>query len=252
MLGWRRIVGLAALVVLGTGAAAATVIGVARARNGREWRSAGIVPVRYGVEIQAVYTAGGDPLLVANFSPDGSLATARWSICSRPPGSVCVPAGSHHGVLNPGPRPPGTMFRATARFPGRTYAAQVTWQGRVTALSRPRIRGYARAGARVVPIPATWRGGWGTEFDQLGVEACKTRSAHRCLMVSGGQLGCRDHSSGVVSRSIEGRYLFALDARSPADEACAGVGYGSQSEIPVWPITRTVVRSAPRGPVTKR
>jgi hypothetical protein len=99
-------------------------------------------------------------------------------------------------------------------------------------------------------MPARWRGGWGTEFDQLGVEACRTDSARRCVMVSGGQLGCPDHSRAVLGSSIKGWYVFALDARSPADQACAGVGYSSESAIPVWPIGQTVVRSPPRGPVT--
>jgi hypothetical protein len=71
-------------------------------------------------------------------------------------------------------------------------------------------------------------------------------------MVSGGQLGCPDHSRAVIRSLITGWYVFALDARLPADEACAGVGYGSESAIPVWPIGRTVARSAPRGPVAVR
>lgn len=208
--------------------------------------------VRDGVEIQAVFTSAGNALLVANFSPDGSLATPRWSICSPRPGRSCVAAHTRQAALNPGPRPRGTVFRATARYLGRTYTAQVTWHGRVTAISRPSLSGDPRVGARVIPVAATWRGGWGTEFDQLGVEACRTSSAHQCVMVSGGQLGCPDHSRAVMPSSVKLRYLFALDARSPADEACAGVGYGSESALPVWPTSRTVVRSAPRGPVAAR
>ncbi|HET7047826.1 MAG TPA: hypothetical protein VFI54_06100 [Solirubrobacteraceae bacterium] len=67
--------------------------------------------------------------------------------------------------------------------------------------------------------------------------------------MSGGGLGCPDHSRGVARHTIKGRYLFALDARLSADEACAGVGYSSESAIPVWPVGRTVARSAPLGPV---
>jgi hypothetical protein len=239
-------------VVLGAGGAAAVFDGVAGARTqGAQARTAaGVLSVRYSVQIQAVFNRSGNPLLVANFSPDGSLATARWSICSPPPETRCVPGRAHNHALEPGARPTATVFRATARYLGQTYSAQVRWRGRITAHSRPRLLGAARVGARVNPVPASWTGGWGTEFDQLGVEACRTRNARRCVTVSGGGLGCPDHSRAVARRAIKGWYLFALDARSPADEACAGVGYSSESAVPVWPVGRTVARSAPLGPVT--
>jgi hypothetical protein len=104
-------------------------------------------------------------------------------------------------------------------------------------------------GARVSPVRGVWAGGWGGEIDQLGVEACRTSNARHCVTVSGGELGCPDHSRAVIQRSIEGWYLFALDVRTPADSACSGVGYGAESAIPVWPVGHTVARSAPRGPV---
>ena len=123
------------------------------------------------------------------------------------------------------------------------------WHGRVTAASRPRLLGQPRVGARVNPVRAGWTGGWGNESDQLGVEACRTKTARHCVIVSGGGLGCPDHSRAVARRAIKGWYLFALDARSPADEVCAGVAYGSESDIPLWHVGRTVARSAPLGPV---
>ena len=222
----------------------------ARGRIRPASKPAGGSSVRYSVQIQAVFNRAGNPLLVANFSPNGSLAIPRWSICAPPSGSICVAGRTHDRALEPGPRPAGTVFRATARYQGRTYSAQVRWHGRVTARSRPRLLGRPRVAASVKPIPAIWTGGWGTEFDQVGVEACRTKSARRCVTVSGGQLGCPDHSRAVIRNSLKGLYLFALDARSPADEACAGVGYGSESAIPVWPVGQTVARSAPRGPLT--
>jgi hypothetical protein len=188
---------------------------------------------------------------VANFSPNGSLATANWSICAPPPKRKCVPRRTGgHGLLRPGPRPAGTVFRATARYLGQTYFAQKRWHGRITADSRPRLLGRARVGMRVNPVGATWTGGWGNEFEQLGVEACRTRKGRSCVTVSGGALGCPDETRAVIRRAIKGWYLFALDARSPAEEVCSGVAYGSESAVPVWPTGRTVARSAPLGPVT--
>jgi hypothetical protein len=248
----KRTAGVVLVVAAVCGGGAASAIdGVAgaRARSVHAPTPARISSVRYSVEIQAVFDLAGNPLLVANFSPNGSLATARWSICAPPPKSTCVPRHVGDHALEPGPRPAGTVFRATASYLGHAYSAQVRWRGRISADSRPRLRGQPRVGARVNPVPASWTGGWGNEFDQLGVEACRTKTARHCVTVSGGALGCPDHSRAVARQAIKGWYLFALDARSPADEACAGVGYGSESDIPLWHVGRTVARSAPLGPV---
>jgi hypothetical protein len=253
MSGSRSVAGVVlTVVVVGAGGAAAVIDGVAgaRARTAPVRGPAGTSSVRYSIQIQAVFNRSGNPVLVANFSPDGSLATARWSICSPPPKRTCVPGHARDHALEPGPRPAGTVFRATARYLGQTYSAQVRWHGQITAHSRPHLLGQPRVGARLNPVPAIWTGGWGHEFDQLGVEACRTRNARRCVTVSGGGLGCPDHSRAVARRPIKRWYLFALDARMPADEVCAGVGYSSESALPVWPVGRTVARSAPLGPVT--
>ena len=103
---------------------------------------AGTSSARYSVQIQSIFNLRGNPLLVANFSPNGSLATAHWSICSPPPKRKCVPRRTGgHALLQPGPRPAGTVFRATARYLGQTYFAQTRWRGRITAE-------FARAPAR--------------------------------------------------------------------------------------------------------
>ena len=72
-----------------------------------------------GVGIQAVFDAAGNPELVANFSPDGGLAKARWSICSPPDVTRCTPT-PHLVALRPGPVPAGTVFEASATYEGRT------------------------------------------------------------------------------------------------------------------------------------
>jgi hypothetical protein len=109
----------------------------------------------YGVQIQAVFDRVGDPLLVANFSPDGSLATAHWLICSPDSEAPCMSAAAKDGSLEPGPEPASTRFVATARYTGRTYSAAVTWQGRVHAVSAPALGGSAREGRVVHPLPAS-------------------------------------------------------------------------------------------------
>ena len=198
----------------------------------------------YGVAIQAVFNGAGNPLLVANFSPDGSLATPHWSICPPDSGGACTIAAAKDGSLETGPEPARTRFVASARYAGRTYSAAVTWQGRVQAVSAPALRGIAREGRVVNPLPARWTGGWGGEFDQLGVEACATASGTRCRMLGGGELGCPDNTSRPRLRGwFTGWYLFALDARLAKDDACAGTGYFANADLPPWEVSETVVRS---------
>lgn len=255
---WRKVGALILVLLLTGGVAVAAAYALGNttaqrhpandARDHDSTASAEGSAARYSVQIQAVFSPSGDPALVANFSPNGALATPRWSICS-PPRYICVSARARHHELSPGRHPAGTVFRATANYFGHAYTARVTWHGRVSAVSRPILTGFPRVGALVTPLQARWRGGWGREFDQLGVEACPTTTSRHCVMVSGGQLGCPDHSRAILPKSVDAWYLFALDARSPADGVCAGVGYSTESVIPVWPLGRTVVRSAPLGPV---
>lgn len=238
----RRVLVLVALV--GFGGAVAT--GASFASSAHRERAPG-----YGVQIQAVFSAAGNPVLVANFVPNGALATAHWSICPPSAQSTCSVAASRHGALTTGPEPAGTRFVARARYAGRTYSTAVTWQGSVQALSAPGLAGSAREGAVVDPRPAQWTGGWGGEFDQLGIEACATPSGSRCWMLGGGELGCPDNSSRVRLRGwFTGWYLFALDARLARNNACGGTGYRSNVGLPLWNVAPTVVRSSALARIT--
>jgi hypothetical protein len=100
----------------------------------------------------------------------------------------------------------------------------------------------------VSPVAGRWIGGWGTEFDQLGVEACRTASGFRCRMLGGGELGCPDASSAPrLGGWFTSWYLFAVDARMPKDDACAGTGYLANADLPLWKLGPIVVRSRPIG-----
>ncbi len=205
---------------------------------------------RYSVSIQAVFDREGNPLLVANFSPNGALAAPRWSICPPASKGTCRPARTGQ-LLEPGPEPAGTRFLATARYAGRTYRASVVWRGQVHATSAPGLLGLIREGDIVTPVPAEWTGGWGGEQDQLGVEACATRGGARCRMLGGGELGCPDETSRPrLEGWFTGSDLFAVDARFARDVACAGTGYSTNADLPLWPLGATVVRSRALGRVT--
>jgi hypothetical protein len=202
------------------------------------------------VAIQAVFDTAGNPLLVANFIPDGSLATATWTICPPGTNTICRSADSNRGVLQPGPAVAGTRFVATAVYGGISYASAVTWRGQVHALSRPMLRGKRQLNGVVIPVAARWSGGWGNEFDQLGVEACRSARGRTCRMLGGGELGCPDKTSRTrLGGWFTGWFLFALDDRSPRDEACAGTGYTTNADLPIWKLGPTIVRSGPLGTI---
>jgi hypothetical protein len=232
---WRRVLVLPALLVVGGAVVAGASFGPSTHRPR---------PPTYGVSIQDVFNAAGNPLLIANFSPDGSLATPRWSICLPDSGGPCTPAATKDHALEPGPEPAGTRFVATASYAGRTYSAAVTWQGRVQAVSAPTLGGTPREGGVVDPLPARWTGGWDGDLDQLGVEACATARGTRCRMLGGGELGCPDRTSRPRLRGwFTGWYLFALDARLSTESVCAGTGYITNADLPLWKVGETVVRS---------
>lgn len=206
--------------------------------------------VRDTVQIQAVFDPTGDPFVIANFN--GAGLPPRWTICSPAPNSTCDHLKqTHRSSLRSGPEPAGTVFVASDIAGGHTYTARITWHGRVRALAPPRLLGPARFGAQVTVAAGRWTGGWGGEFDQLGVEACRTRAATGCVVLSGGQYGCPgEPPNATVGGWLPGMFLFAYDLRIPRDQACAGVGYSYPGAIPPWPAQQIVARSGPAGPVT--
>jgi hypothetical protein len=222
-------------------------VGVAVSSEGHPARGLPPNPPRYAVTIQAVFDRAGNPLLVADFAPDGSPAVPQWAIC--PPGGIaCRSAESHRRELAPGPEPAGTRFVASAAYGGHTYTASVAWKGPVRALTPPSLTGSRRVGGVVNPVGGRWSGGWGSETDQLGVEACRTLRGHHCRMLGGGEYGCPDRTSRTrLTRRFVSWYLFALDARMPKDALCAGTGYSSNVDLPLWKLGPTVVRSRALG-----
>ena len=238
--GWCRVVVSGLLVATSGGAA-----------HGRVQGSRVAARTRFSVQIQAVFNPAGDPLLVANFAPNGALARPRFSICPPARPHRCHPASSHGRELEPGPEPAGTRIVATASYRGHTYAASVVWHGRVHPLSRPRFTGSRKMGSVVTPVAARWAGGWGSEFDQLGVEACRNAGGHHCRMLGGGELGCPDNSSSPrLGGWFTGWYLFALDARMPKEVLCAGTGYSANADLPVWKPGATIARSRALGRIS--
>jgi len=213
-------------------------------------------------QAQGSLTASGSPEPTVFTFPDGTQGDMHWSMCTRPDTGACVAIPSNDGTANPGPEPAGTVFKLTATYQGQTYSSSLTWHGAIGVAIRPTIHGRARYDATVTSSAARWNGGWGTEFDQLGIEACRTVRGTGCVMLSGDQLQCSPSGCGSlggvpfirpnrarIGNWYTGWYLFALDAHRGNDFSEL-VGYSSPAAIPPWPLNATVARSKPYGPVT--
>jgi len=198
---------------------------------------------------QETFGADGNPLLIANFAPDGGLATPSWAVCPADvPG--CVPAGVTNQVFQPGPEPTGTMFQASAVYGGTTYTTTSDpWRGAVAATAPPTLTGQPRVGAVVTPHAGSWTGGWGGEFDLARVEACRTRDGRDCTTISYPH-AFRDRDAARIDPRWSGAWLFALDQRYARDTFWAEPAILYPFGIPPLAVGPTVSRSDPLGPVT--
>jgi hypothetical protein len=262
------------LVVLAAGLIAAAAAVSALAVVGKASTSGATKPVvdgralPYDVDIQATYSRRGQPALTANFAPDGGLAKPRWSICRGPDPTNCRRAASRSQFLDPGPTQGGTVFRASAAFRGKRYVADsAAWQGSLHATGRPSVQGTAAVGDRVAPTAGSWAGGWQAgrharhdagssggrepDFDQLNIEACRSRRARHCVDLTAPAPDRAHRSTPPIPSRFAGWYLFAVDQRLAGDTVFALPGYQRPEDIPPARHGATVAFSDPSGPVRR-
>jgi hypothetical protein len=212
-------------------------------------------------------TAG---LLDASANPEpavyaytGGAGPIDWSMCA-PGASKCKPLPVTNGMADPGAQPAGTVFKLTATSGSKTYSRSFRWRGALRVERAPTLTGTARVGATVHVGAALWAGGWGTEHDDLGIEACRTARGTHCVMLTGAALACSAAGCGELGGVVReptaptyarvgnwytGWYLFALDAHF-GNPTSLIIGYSSPAAIKPWPKNATIARSAPYGPVT--
>ncbi len=181
-----------------------------------------------------------------------------------PGGSKCRPLAATHGVADPGPEPAGTVFKVTSTSGGETYSRSFRWRGALRVERAATLTGAARVGATVHVGAARWAGGWGTEHDDLGIEACRTARGTHCVTLAGAALDCSAAGCGELGGVVRepttptyarvgswyaGWYLFALDAHL-GNPTSLIIGYSSPAAIKPWPKNATIARSQPYGPVT--
>lgn len=214
-------------------------------------------------QVSGYLAANGNPEPGVSSYPDGAMQTGRWSMCA-PHAGTCTSLSTNLGQAEPGPQPAGTVFRMRVRWDGRTYSRRLRWRGALRVQRAPTLTGTLRVGATVRVAAAQWSGGWGTEFDALGIEACRTIRARHCVMLTGDWIDCSSSGCGIrgglvgttnaathahVGSWFTGWYLFALDARLSNDVSGA-VGWSSYAAIKPWPRNRVIARSRPYGPIS--
>lgn len=210
-----------------------------------------VAGANYGLAItQQLYDEDGQPFLVANFSPDGGLATPAWARCAEL-APTCLPLGVTNQALKAGPTPAGTTFEASASFAGRTWRVRSdAWHGTVTSTEPPTVSGTARVGERIAPRPAAWAGGWGAgDWDEISLAACRTPQGTDCVTIAHPRVRASRDGSAILDARWSGRYLFAFDKRYGRGTAFPAIGYSSPELIPPPAVGPTVARSAPHGPV---
>jgi hypothetical protein len=173
------------------------------------------------VVTQQLFDADGHPRLVANSSPDGSRGTPTWARCAGS-SDDCEPIGTGN-VVAPGPAAPGTTFEARLDDQGHVTRARTSpWGGTVTLTGAPALGGRVEARERVTPVAGRWTGGWGDEYDRLGVAVCRTADARDCLVLS--EQG-QTEPFAMLGNAHTGRWAFAFDLRTPRQAAFASVLY---------------------------
>lgn len=203
---------------------------------------------------QAVYDKSGQPLLVANVTPDGSLAAPSWTRCDG--AGRCLPGPAATPVWKPGPTPRGSTFEARATdLGGDSSVRSPRWLGALHSTRRPTLSGLPVVGRVVRPMPGTWTGGWDRagDFSRLRVEVCPTRAPRSCRTLSAQGEDYPGHGAPpVLKRRYVGWYAFAIEQRFAPGSTLGGVGYRNAEAIPPAKAGPTVARSRPRGPITLR
>lgn len=206
--------------------------------------------------------AAGNPE-PAVYAYSGSIGRIDWSMCA-PGARRCTPLAVNHGSADPGPQPAGTVFKVSSTLGSQTYSMTLRWRGALRVAGRPMLSGVTRVGATVRVSAAQWAGGWGTEHEDLGIEACRTVRASGCVMLTGAALDCSASGCGELGGVVgeptaprdarignwfTGWYLFALDAHL-GNPTSLILGYSSPAAIKPWPTNATIARSRPYGPIT--
>ncbi|HYJ21186.1 MAG TPA: hypothetical protein VEW07_04080 [Solirubrobacterales bacterium] len=150
------------------------------------------------------------------FMNDGSAPS--WKVCSSDL-TGCTPFAT--GNFDTRGAAPGSVFWAGGNL------STPLWKGNLRAIEPPSVRGIIRGNAVVTPVAGTWAGGWGTDYDDLGLSICMTPSGERCLQINheGPEKSCGAEGATLIDPAFTGRYLRVVDRRYGSGAVFAGVGH---------------------------
>jgi hypothetical protein len=173
-------------------------------------------------EMQTLYNADGSGKLFAN----GDNTT--WERCS-PDLSACESAGTTREIAT-GTAPAGTVFRLQGRPTGPV------WHGNLAILTPPAVQSILSANELVVPVLATWQGGWEGSFDQTQLSVCDSPTGEGCISITDHKYvgGC-EGGGGVLDPSFVGDYLRVADQRRGPGTVETLEAYASPYGHPILP-----------------
>lgn len=199
-----------------------------------------------GIKItQHVFTEDGQPQLVGNYSPDGSVAKPSWKICAPDCGPIVLADTS---VFQPGPQAAGTTFEASATVNGVTTTDRSrAWTGQVANVTPPTISGDAKVGATVTGVAGTWSGGWGDDRDSVSLRVCTTAAATDCRRLPA-------DATSVIDSAYAGWFIGATDERYGRESVFPAAAWpapipGVPSTLPARAASQTVALGALVGPI---
>jgi hypothetical protein len=173
-------------------------------------------------EMQTLYNADGSGMLFAN----GSNTT--WERCNSDL-SACESAGTTREIVT-GSAPVGTIFRLQGHPTGPV------WHGNLAITAPPSVQGTLSANEFVVPVLASWQGGWEGSSDQTQLSVCETPTGEGCTSITSNKyLGSCERGGAILDPSFVGRYLQVADARRGPGSAETAEAYLSPYGHPILP-----------------
>jgi hypothetical protein len=188
-------------------------------------RVAGVLLLILGFAAPSAWALGGSPFQVLLnrdgsgriFMNDGQVPS--WNVC-RADLTGCAPFATS-GDFSTGSAPSGSVFSA-----GSDLRTPV-WRGNVHPASPPSIEGQLRPGSVVVPVRATWEGGWEDDYDIVDMAFCRTPTGEECVQVNheASAFEGNPRKETLIDPVFAGWYLEVFDERYGSGTAFAGVGH---------------------------
>ena len=183
-------------------------------------------------DIQATLNPDGTGGMIANSTTNPAGETWSWESCD-PTQHVCAPFATGR-IANTGTAAPDTVFKATSS--DAAVVTSPTWWGNVTLDAPPGVGGEVRANALVMPVPASWHGGWEGDEDGTQLAACEDAAAAYCTSLTDSNYpGSCPGGAAVIDPWFTGWYLRVANRLRGPHTPVAPIAETSPYGHPAWP-----------------